>query len=124
MTNMKEQQTPKDEEQKTKRESNGLNPEARKLRDSVVRNFTDRDGRLKSIPTQLKKKLIVLEHLVDGLETDRAYEESEINAYIRLYHEDYATIRREFIVQGFMSRDQEIYRRNPRSAARRWEELS
>lgn len=124
MTNMKEQQTPKDEEQETKRESNGLNPEARKLRDSVVRNFTDRDGRLKSIPTQLKKKLIVLEHLVDGLETDRAYEESEINAYIRLYHEDYATIRREFIVQGFMSRDQEIYRRNPRSAARRWEELS
>lgn len=124
MTNMKEQQTPKDEEQETKRESNGLNPEARKLRDSVVRNFTDRDGRLKSIPTQLKKKLIVLEHLVDGLEADRAYEESEINAYIRLYHEDYATIRREFIVQGFMSRDQEIYRRNPRLAARRWEELS
>ncbi len=124
MTNMKERQTHNDEESETNREPNGLNPADRKLRDSVVRNFTDREGRLKSLPTQLKKKLIVLEHLVDGLEADRAYEESEINAYIRLYHEDYATIRREFIVQGFMSRDREIYRRNPRSAARRWEELS
>ncbi|OWR30795.1 transcriptional regulator [Saccharibacillus sp. O23] len=122
MTNTRERQPDTDRE--TKPQASGLNPEECRLRDSVVRNFTDREGRLKSLPTQLKKKLIVLEHLVDGLDPERAYEESEINAYIRLYHEDYATIRREFIVQGFMSRDREIYRRNPRSAARRWEELS
>lgn len=126
MANTAKQRTGKEEEknEESKREANRLNPEDRKWRDSVVRNFTDREGRLKSIPAQLKKKLVVLEHLVEGLETDRAYEESEINAYIRLYHEDYATLRREFIVQGFMSRDQEIYRRTPLSAARRWEELS
>ncbi|WP_172195811.1 DUF2087 domain-containing protein [Saccharibacillus qingshengii] len=94
------------------------------LRDSTIRNFLDREGRLKSIPAQLKKKLIVLEYLVDKLEPERDYAESEINAFIRLYHDDYATIRREFIVQGFMSRSSEIYRRNPKSAARRWEDLS
>ncbi|MDO3408158.1 DUF2087 domain-containing protein [Saccharibacillus sp. CPCC 101409] len=95
----------------------------RKLRDSVLRNFFGSDGRLKSIPAQLKKKLIVLEYLVLKLEPERAYEESEINAFIRLYHEDYATIRREFIVQGLMARELEIYRRGPLAAARRWEEL-
>lgn len=95
-----------------------------KLRDSVIRNFFDKEGRLKSIPSQLKKKLIVLEHLVDRLDRERGYEESEINAYVRLYHEDFATIRREFIVQGFMTRENDVYRRNARSAARRWEELS
>lgn len=101
-----------------------LSEQQSKLKDAVVRNFFDKEGRLKSIPSQLKKKLIVLEHLVDRLETERGYEESEINAYVRLYHEDFATIRREFIVQGFMTRENDIYRRNARSAVRRWEELS
>ncbi|NGZ75214.1 DUF2087 domain-containing protein [Saccharibacillus alkalitolerans] len=100
-------------------------PEAlRRQRDSVIRNFLDKEGRLKSIPSQLKKKLIVLEHLTGKLEPDRPYSESEINAFIRLYHDDYATIRREFIVQGFMTRENEIYRRTPAASARRWEELS
>lgn len=101
-----------------------LSEQQHKLRDSVIRNFFDKENRLKSIPSQFKKKLIVLEHLVDRLDMERGYEESEINAYVRLYHEDFATIRREFIVQGFMNRENEIYRRNARSAARRWEELS
>lgn len=105
-------------------DSRQLSEQQSKLKDSVVRNFFDKEGRLKSIPSQLKKKLIVLERLVDRLETERGYEESEINAYIRLYHEDFATIRREFIVQGFMTREHDVYRRNARSSVRRWEELS
>ncbi len=103
---------------------NALSEQQCKFRDSVIRNFFDKEGRLKSIPSQLKKKLIVLEHLVDRLEAERGYEESEINAYVRLYHEDFATIRREFIVQGFMTRENDVYRRSARAAARRWEELS
>ena len=34
------------------------------LKQSVIRNFITLDGKLKHIPSQLKKKLIVLEHLV------------------------------------------------------------
>lgn len=101
-----------------------LSERQHKLKDSVIRNFFDKEGRLKNIPSQLKKKLIVLEHLVDRLDMERGYEESEINAYVRLHHEDFATIRREFIVQGFMTREDDVYRRNARSAVRRWEELS
>ena len=115
--------TQKERKEQASPELNGLSEQQRKLRDSTVRNFFDREGRLKSIPSQLKKKLIVLEHLVDRLETERGYEGSEINAYIRLYHEDFATIRREFIVQGFMTRDSDVYRRTERSAARRGEEV-
>lgn len=111
-------------EQREDASTDSLNEQERKLRDSVIRNFLDTEGRLTSIPSQLKKKLIVLEYLAGRLEREREYEESEINAFIRLYHADYATIRREFIVQGFMSRENEVYRRNPRSAVRRWEELS
>ncbi|CAI6080721.1 metalloregulator ArsR/SmtB family transcription factor [Cohnella sp. JJ-181] len=88
--------------------------EKRQLQDTVVKNFFAADGRLKSLPAQLKKKLIVLEHLVSKLEAGRKYEEKEINAFIQGYHEDYATIRREFIMHQFMFRENEVYELNPR----------
>ena len=40
------------------------------LKQSVIRNFITLDGKLKHIPAQLKKKLIVLEHLVSSLKKD------------------------------------------------------
>ncbi|GBG05760.1 ArsR family transcriptional regulator [Paenibacillus sp. MY03] len=94
-----------------------------RLRDSVIRNFFDAEGRLKSIPSQMKKKLIVLEHLVSRLENGRKYGESEINAFIKLVHDDFATIRREFIMHQFMFRENETYELNPRELWTKWEEL-
>ncbi len=67
------------------------------LRAAVLRNFFTAEGKLKSVPSQLKKKLIALEHLVSKLEKGRLYEEKEINAFIKEYHDDFATLRREFI---------------------------
>jgi hypothetical protein len=94
-----------------------------RLRDSVIRNFFDAEGRLKSIPSQMKNKLIVLEHLVSKLENGRKYGESEINAFIKLVHDDFATIRREFIMHQFMFRENETYELNPRELWTKWEEL-
>lgn len=65
-----------------------------KTRESVIGNFFTKEGRLKHVPAQLKKKLIVLEHLVSHLEQGRKYAEKEINEFIKQYHEDFATIRR------------------------------
>ncbi|WP_078547941.1 DUF2087 domain-containing protein [Litchfieldia alkalitelluris] len=79
----------------------------------VLKNFITRDGRLKTIPAQRKKKLIVLEHLVEGLEPGKKYTEKEINEYIQRFHEDFATIRREFIMNHYMYRDTNIYEVNP-----------
>lgn len=84
-----------------------------RLKETVVKNFFTSEGRLKHLPAQLKKKLIVLAHLASKLEPRRKYEEKEINAFIGGYHEDYATIRREFIMHQFMFRENEVYELNP-----------
>ena len=80
----------------------------------IITNFFDDKGRLKNIPAQRKKKLVVLEHLVKGLKIGQIYQEKEINEYIKQFHEDYATIRREFIMCYFMTRQNGEYELNPK----------
>lgn len=80
----------------------------------VIRNFFSKDGRLQTIPAQRKKKLIILEHMVDRLEFGKKYPEKDINAFIKQFHDDYATIRREWIMCHFMRRNDGIYELNPK----------
>ncbi|GAB1805892.1 hypothetical protein PMEGAPR236_09840 [Priestia megaterium] len=40
--------------------------------------------------------------------------EKEVNEHIKKYHEDYATIRRELIMQHFMYRQSGEYELNPK----------
>lgn len=94
-----------------------------KLRDSVMRNFFSKDGKLRSIPAQYKKKLIVLQHMVEQLDQGRKYDEKEINEFIKGYHEDFATLRREFIMHQFMYRDNGVYEVNPVEMWTRWEQV-
>ncbi|PWW19497.1 hypothetical protein DFO73_12068 [Cytobacillus oceanisediminis] len=79
----------------------------------VIDNFFTSDGKLKNIPAQRKKKLMVFEHLIKGLKIGKKYEEKELNEYIKQFHEDYATIRREFIINHYMYRENGIYELNP-----------
>ncbi|CAM3483613.1 DUF2087 domain-containing protein [Cytobacillus oceanisediminis] len=79
----------------------------------VIDNFFTSDGKLKNIPAQRKKKLMVFEHLIKGLKMGKKYEEKELNEYIKQFHEDYATIRREFIINHYMYRENGIYELNP-----------
>ncbi|MFD2332772.1 metalloregulator ArsR/SmtB family transcription factor [Cohnella sp. GCM10020058] len=95
------------------RTNNVGNEEDLRLKDTVVKNFFTAEGKLKHLPAQLKKKLIVLAHLASKLEPGRHYGEPEINAFIKNYHDDYATIRREFIMHQFMFRENEVYELNP-----------
>ncbi len=67
------------------------------------------DGRLKQIPTQRKKRDVILRHLATYFEPDRRYTEGEVNDIIGAFHEDYATLRRELIGGRWMARDHEIY---------------
>ncbi|MDT8975664.1 metalloregulator ArsR/SmtB family transcription factor [Paenibacillus sp. chi10] len=101
-----------------------LSEEQKRLRDSVIRNFFSKEGKLKNIPSQLKKKLIILEHMVTNLEAGRRYSEKEINEYIMAYHEDFATIRREFIMHQFLFREKEIYELNPQEMWAKWVNLA
>jgi len=95
-----------------------------KMQDSVLRSFFTAEGQLKQIPSQLKKKLIVLHHLAMQLEKGRKYTEKELNVFIQQFHPDFATLRREFIMHQFMFRDTEVYELNPEEMWTRWETLS
>ncbi|RWZ60830.1 DUF2087 domain-containing protein [Halobacillus fulvus] len=80
----------------------------------VLANFITKDGKLKNMPSQLKKKLVILSYFVQGFEFGRTYEEKEVNEYILTFFDDYATVRREWIMQQFMYREHNKYELNPR----------
>ena len=81
-----------------------------KYKKEVISNFF-KYGRLTQIPTQRKKREIVLAEILKHFDVDREYGEKEVNEVILLYHEDYCTIRREMIAFGMMTRDHERYKR-------------
>ena len=82
-------------------------------RSSIINNFFTKDGKLKIYPAQRKKKLVVLAHMIKGLEFGRVYQEKEINEYLKQYHDDYATLRRELIMCQYMYRETSLYELNP-----------
>lgn len=83
----------------------------------VRRDFFD-GVRLRSIPAQRKKRLVILRHLLAGFEVARDYPERAVNEILRQAYEDVATLRREFIMNGMMTREAGIYRRlDPDTAA-------
>lgn len=81
-----------------------------KYRREVISNFF-KYGRLTKIPTQKKKREIVLFEIANSFELNREYGEKEVNEIILRYHEDFCTIRREMIAFGIMSRERETYKR-------------
>jgi Uncharacterized protein conserved in bacteria len=107
-----------------KGEEEQMNEELERMKQSVIKNFFTAAGQLKSVPAQLKKKLIVLEYIVSKLEKGRKYTEKELNEFIKGFHQDFATIRREFIMHQFMFRENEVYELNPQEMWAKWETLS
>lgn len=80
---------------------------------AIINNFFTKDGKLKIYPAQRKKKLVVLAHMIKGFEFGKVYQEREINEYLKEFHEDYATLRRELIMCQFMYRENNQYELNP-----------
>ncbi|WP_101843685.1 metalloregulator ArsR/SmtB family transcription factor [Halobacillus sp. Marseille-P3879] len=79
----------------------------------ILRNYIRKDGTLIQLPSQLKKKLVILSYYVQGFETGKVYKESEINSYVKQFFDDYATLRREWIMHQFMYRENNLYELNP-----------
>jgi biotin operon repressor len=78
------------------------------FRSKTIRDFFDGE-RLRTIPAQRKRRVIVLQHLVERFDPDQTYTEREVNDTLRLAHDDVATLRRELVDYGFMKRDRGIY---------------
>ncbi len=79
-------------------------------RQKVITSFFEY-GKLKTIPAQRKKKLIILEEILKNFEKDRIYTEQEVNETIQKYHEDYCTLRRDMISEKMMKREGTNYQR-------------
>lgn len=79
-------------------------------RKKVIDNFFEY-GKLKQIPVQRKKRLIVLEEIAKSFEVNKKYTEKEVNIIIADYNDDFCTIRREFIAENIMKRENGIYER-------------
>jgi hypothetical protein len=73
-------------------------------RKKILRTFIKR-GRLTQFPAQYKKRLIILDKLVEEFEPGRVYSEQEVNQILVEFHEDVATLRREMIDHKLMERE-------------------
>ena len=80
-----------------------------KYKKEVIAHFF-KYGKLTQIPSQRKKREIVLAEIAKSFEKGRDYGEKEVNEIIHLFHEDHCTIRREMIACGIMERERETYR--------------
>lgn len=68
------------------------------------------DGKLIRIPSQRKKRDVILRFLAKKFEMGREYPEKEVNLTIAEYHDDFATLRRELVDAHMMERERGIYR--------------
>ena len=75
---------------------------------AVLRTFL-RGGRLTQIPTQHAKRLVVLDHICRVFDIGVRYPEKDVNALLRVFHPDYAALRRYLVEDGFLDREHNVY---------------
>jgi hypothetical protein len=74
----------------------------------VLRTFF-RNGRLIEIPSKESKRRIVLERIAIEFEAGTRYDEKEVNVIVGRFHNDYASLRRYLVDEGFLAREHGIY---------------
>lgn len=75
-----------------------------KERETIIKNYFDNFGHLKEFPSKEKRKIIVLNHILNNFQQDRKYSEQEINRILERIFDDYVSLRRALIEYGFMDR--------------------
>ncbi len=79
-----------------------------KYQKQVIANFF-RYGRLTHIPSQRKKREIVVREIAKSFKSQKQYTEEEVNEIIHKYHADHCTIRREMVMMGLLVRKNNLY---------------
>ncbi len=82
----------------------------RRYREKVLRTFFE-NGRLLRLPSQRKKRLIVLEQIAAIFEKHRVYTENEVNNIMDEIFDDHCTVRRLLIDENLLERSGGRYRR-------------
>ncbi|HLX41106.1 MAG TPA: metalloregulator ArsR/SmtB family transcription factor [Ktedonobacteraceae bacterium] len=68
-----------------------------------------KDGHLLSIPTHSRARRFVVEKIAGAFEWGHLYEEKEVNAVLKQFHDDAATLRRALIDEKLMMRENGQY---------------
>ena len=68
-----------------------------------------RAGRIVTIPAKRSRRLVLLDHIAQLFEVGVRYQEGEVNLRLRHLHDDYATLRRYLVDEGFLSRERGEY---------------
>lgn len=76
----------------------------------VIGNFFEY-GRLKKIPTQLKKREIVIGYIASRFELGNEYSEKQFAAEITAMYDDHCAVKRELIAMGFFQDMGSAYKR-------------
>jgi predicted transcriptional regulator len=71
----------------------------------VIKDYTRRNGSLKTLPSQRKKLEAILRYVVRAFEVGKRYSEKQVNEILARYYEDTATLRRELVGSGLMKRE-------------------
>ncbi len=71
----------------------------------VIADYSRKDGSLKTIPAQRKKRQAVLRYVVKAFEPQKRYTEKQVNKLLAMYHADTASLRRELVADGLMKRE-------------------
>ena len=71
----------------------------------IVKDYSKRDGSLKTLPAQRKKLEAILRHVVQSFEMGKRYSEKRVNEILSQYHEDTATLRCELVGFKLMERE-------------------
>jgi len=76
-------------------------------REDVLKRYFSPDNKLliKGFPAREKRKIIVMQRLVNDFETNRQYAEKEVNDILKQYYDDFVSVRRCMIQYGFLDRN-------------------
>jgi hypothetical protein len=79
--------------------------------ETVLRTFF-RNGRLTEIPAKASKRRVVLERIALEFEPGIRYHEKDLNVIVGRFFNDYASLRRYLVDEGFLARERGIYWRS------------
>jgi len=83
-----------------------IDPSLRAYDRKVLATFFN-DGKLTQIPMQQKKRDVILRFLAEHFECERMYDEREVNAIIREFFDDTASLRR-YLIDGELLKRQVV----------------
>jgi len=76
-------------------------------KEDILKRYFGPDNKLliKGFPAKEKRKIIIIQKLINDFEANRQYTEKEVNDILKRYYDDYVSVRRCMIQYGFLDRN-------------------